>query len=540
LKLTSNKESTGEHQEIRVDELQAIISKAKGLSDSEHSTLSAAVETLGFITHALESKDVSIERLKRMLFGASTETSNAVLEGLFEPKKSDPSSSASGTTKSKVKGHGRNGADSYTGAVTIDVPHDIFKPGDACPSCPSGKLSPIKRPGTIVRVTGMAPLSATVYKLEKLRCNACGEVFTAREPPGVGPAKYDEGAVSMIALLKYAVGMPFHRLEKLQDGLGIPLPSSTQWDLVAQASESLLHAYQELVRQAAQGDVLHNDDTTMKILELTGKRRSDAIASGDIDPDQRVGIFTSGIVSIKDKVEIALFFTGNKHAGENLANVLALRASDLTTPIQMCDALSHNTCGEFDTIVSNCLVHARRQFVEVSANFPDECRFVIEAFREVYRTDAMARQENLRDEERLALHQKTSAPVMEKFKTWMDKQIVERLIEPNSGLGAAIKYTRKHWDKLTLFLRKAGAPLDNNTCERALKKTIVNRKNAYFYKTREGARIGDLYMSLIHTTERCGGNPFEYLVSLQKNAKAVAESPADWMPWNYLKALEGQ
>ncbi len=122
----------------------------------------------------------------------------------------------------------------------------------------------------------------------------------------------------------------------------------------------------------------------------------------------------------------------------------------------------------------------------------------------------------------------------------MSTQIEGHLVEPNSGLGKAIQYTRKHWDKLTLFLREPGAPLDNNTCERALKKAIINRKNAYFYKTRRGARIGDLYMSLIHTIERCGGNSYAYMVALLKNEAAAQASPSDWMPWNYIGALDGQ
>jgi hypothetical protein len=96
---------------------------------------------------------------------------------------------------------------------------------------------------------------------------------------------------------------------------------------------------------------------------------------------------------------------------------------------------------------------------------------------------------------------------------------------------------RKHWEKLTLFLREPGAPLDNNVCERALKKAILHRKNAYFFKSRRGARVGDLFMSLIHTAERCKASPFDYLVALLRNAKAVADSPGAWMPWNYGQQL---
>jgi len=107
------------------------------------------------------------------------------------------------------------------------------------------------------------------------------------------------------------------------------------------------------------------------------------------------------------------------------------------------------------------------------------------------------------------------------------------LVEPHSALGAAIQYLRKHWEKLTLFLRVPGAPLDNNICERALKKAILHRKNALFYKTQNGADVGDLHMSLIHTCELCGANPFDYLTQLQRHAEEVATTPDRWLPWNY-------
>jgi transposase len=539
-------------KEVRIDDLEAIVARAKegALTDEEHGTLKDAIGTLSFLTNAIESKDVTLSRLRKMLFGASTESLSNVLGTTEADAAKDDATSAAdameqeleraASSKSSMpkKGHGRAGADAYTGATRVDVPHSELKSGMACPACPKGTLYATKTPGLLVRVTGMAPLAATVHQLEKLRCGLCGKISTAIAPAGIGSKKYDEGAAAMVALLKYGAGLPFNRIETLQAGLGIPMPSSTQWEIVQAGSRKLLPAYQELVRQAAQGDVLHNDDTTMKILELTGARREDAIKAGDIDENQRVGLFTSGIVSVKEGVEIALFFTGHQHAGENLADVLALRAGDLAPPIQMSDALAQNTCGEFQALLANCLTHARRNFVEVTKNFPEECEFVLRSLAGVYRNDAIAREEALSPAARLEWHQAESGPLMQDLEHWLKAQIEEKLVEPNSGLGKAIKYMRKHWAKLTLFLREPGAPLDNNTCERALKKAIINRKNAYFYKTREGARIGDLYMSLIHTAERCRISPFEYLVALLKHHEAVVAAPDDWMPWNYATALE--
>ena len=203
----------------------------------------------------------------------------------------------------------------------------------------------------------------------------------------------------------------------------------------------------------------------------------------------------------------------------------------------MCDAGSANTSGDFETILGACLAHGRRHFVDVAPYFPEESRKVLETLREVYKTDADARNQKLSPELRLLLHQKESTPRMTELKEWLDKQIEERLIEPNSSLGEAVRYLRKHWDRLTLFLRKAGAPLDNNICERALKRVILHRKNSLFYRSLTGAAVGDLYMSLYQTCELNGVAAFPYLVSVLRHYGEAAKKPSAWMPWNYRDAL---
>jgi transposase len=534
-------------KEVPVEKLREIVARTSTgpLDEEERTLLASAVDTLGFLTTAIEDKSLTLAKLRSYLFGSATESSKNILGGSGDGG-GDHGSVGGGKPKDgepKPKGHGRRGAEQYTGANRCNVLHANLAEKDACPACGRGKVYALANGRTLVRVTGMAPISATVYELAQLRCNACGTIFTADIPAGVGPAKYDEGAVAMIGLLKYGAGLPFNRIQELQRGLGIPLPASTQWELVSEHSQALLPAYQELVRQAAQGDVLHTDDTTMKILEFVGERRRKAIEAGDIDPDQRVGLFTSGIVSVGgiqtgDETEarppeIVLFFTGHDHAGENLEEVLKKRAPTLAPPIHMCDALSSNTAGEFEALLARCVAHGRRAFVELFQNFPDECRRVLEDLRTVYRVDGEARVAGLDAQARLALHQEQSKPVMKALHDWMKAQFAERRVEPNSSLGKAIAYMLRHWEGLTLFLREPGAPLDNNTCERALKKAVLNRKNAYFYRTQYGAEVGDLYMSLIHTCERRGTSPFEYLRTLLANAAAVAAAPADWMPWNY-------
>jgi transposase len=256
--------------------------------------------------------------------------------------------------------------------------------------------------------------------------------------------------------------------------------------------------------------------------------------------DERTGVFTSGIVSTGQGWKIALYFTGRQHAGENIADVLKQRAEELPAPIQMCDALSRNVpklLAGVDILLANCLAHGRRQFVEVAANFPGECRYVLEMLGHVYGRDAQARERRLRPEQRLQFHQQHSGPVMQQLNGWLEAQSAGKKTEPNSGLGKAITYLLRHWQPLTTCLRVAGAPIDNNIVERALKRAVLHRKNALFYRTLNGAQVGDLFMSLIHTCELCDTNSFDYLTELQRHAQELAANPASWMPWTYRETL---
>lgn len=543
--------------EVDSTRLEEVLDRVEQALDEPDATLVRRVfESYAYVTDLVEDKNTTIYRLRQLFFGKRTEKTKAVVkesagpaavgvghDGAVDPQltQHEPDTGPRNNqeeTAAPTPGHGRNGADAYTGAARIDVPHPTLKAGAACPACRDGIVYE-KTPGVIVRITGQPPLTATVYQLQKLRCHLCGEVFTAAAPAAAGDRKYDATAGSMIGLLKYGSGLPFNRLEGLQGHLDMPLPASTQWDVVQAVATNLKPALAELIRQAAHGEVLHNDDTTIKILALMKQhaRPTNADGAGEEtnDADQRRGLYTSGVVALRDGHRVALFFSGRRHAGENLAQVLQLRAAELPPPIQMCDALSRNLPGELQTIVAHCLAHARRQFVDVYDRFPEPCRYLLEMLAVVYRNDARAQQ--LTPPARLELHQRESQPTMQQLHGWLTRQLDEKHTEPNSALGGAIRYMLKHWEKLTLFLRQAGAPLDNNICERALKKAILHRKNALFYKTLNGAQVGDLFMSLIYTCQLNDINPFDYLTQLQEHADDLAAHPEAWLPWNYPTTL---
>lgn len=520
--------------EITAQDVNCLIERGekRSFTDQDYLIVLAVIRNYFALHDAYQEKSRTILRFLSRIFGHRTEKAKDVLKKAFlQQPPSDPTTTPpTEPGKAKPKGHGRNGASSYPGAEKVRVSHCCYKAGDGCPLCPKGKLYPFYEPGVEVRIVGRPPLEATIYEVEKLRCNLCGEIFTAQVPEESGKDKYDETAGAMVALLKYGTGLPFNRMEKLHESLGVPLPASTQWEIVEKTADRIHPVYSELIRQAAQGELLHSDDTTMKVLANCKKSKGDDETSGK-------GSFTTGILAVQDERHMALFFTGKKHAGQNMAEILKQRASGLSPPVYMCDALSRNVPKELETILANCLAHARRNFVDLVPSFPEECRYVIEALAKVYHHDKRAKEKGLSVDQRLRLHQEHSSPVMARLKEWLQNQFDQRKVEPNSSMGKAIAYMLNHWKPLTLFLRVPGAPLDNNLCEQILKRAILHRKNSLFFKTEHGAYIGDLFMSLIHTCTLNRVNPFHYLTTLQKHSSELFKDPKRWLPWNYQQAV---
>jgi transposase len=486
----------------------------RNLSEQDYEVLQGLAEAVQILGEALKEKDTALGRLCKYLFGAPTESAKNVLKKPEQPGQKP--------TPEKKPGHGRKPASEYTGGEKVELRHPSLTPGDHCPGCQKGKVYELALPSVSVHFTGGAPLKAKVVERGRLRCNLCGEVFVPELPEDVSDKKHDESAAAMLAILKYGCGFPLNRLEKLQGHLGQPLPASTQWDILNASAITLAPVLDALIECAAQGHLIHNDDTTMKVLEFLKETEAD-----------RKGVFTTGIVSHFETHRIGLFMTGHQHAGENLTELLKRRVTGLAPPIQMCDALSRNTSRDFETILANCLAHARRQFVELVDRFPEDCAHVIEQLGTVYHQDEITKNQGLSAEQRLGHHQQHSKPVMDELKTYCENQIEQQTVEPNSALGKAIKYMLWHWEKLTRFLTVPGAPLDNNICERILKFAICHRKNALFYKTQHGAHVGDLFMSLIHTCQFAGVNPLDYLTWLFRNAMQISKNPHGFLPWNY-------
>jgi len=427
-------------------------------------------------------------------------------------------------------GHGRLGAADYPGAERACCTHDQYQAGDRCPQCARGWLHR-SRPLVRLRFTGQPLAKVTHYELEQLRCGACGLLFVAHMPPAVGQETYDLSLKVNLAVAHYHLGLPFKRIESFQHLVGMPLPDATQWELVEQVADSVYPPFEYLKRLGAQQPLVYQDDTGARILSLIKENQAEP-------PPVRKGMYTT-VLRFEGEQSICLYFTGRQHAGENLDDLLAHRDPDLA-PIQwMSDGLAANTPkGHKDQAVDlSCLVHGRRQFVDIDDFFPSECARVIDAIATIYKHEAHCKDQQLTPAQRLAYHQEHSREVMDELKTWMEQQLEDRLVEPNSRLGGAFAYLLKRWKALTRFLHIPGAPLDNNTAERALKIILRYRKNSLFYKNAHGAYVGDVLTSLIETCRLAGANPLDYLRALMENRSTVFADPAACLPWNYRETL---
>ena len=481
-----------------------------------------------WMAQQLELGQLSIAKLRKLFQIQGSEKVSS------RKPKNDPSSQASShTPETDKKGHGRNSADAYQGADIVEVEHPELNPGDTCPAeaC-DGRLYEMSEPGVLISVTGAPLASATRYNLQKLRCAICEIIYTAPLPDGVSDKKYDANFIAMLMINKYFMSVPLYRQDRLQNHLGIPLPASTQWDLMVGFEPMLKALYKALSQDAANGLALCYDDTSAKIMS-----EIKAAKTAEKGEKNKHTCFTTGIVSLHEDHHTYLYITDNRTAGKCIADIMTMRNAKLDPPIMMCDALSANIPqGIADDlyILCFCLVHARRQFYELPNGYDDVADKVIGLIGSIYDNEAHTKGNSR--EKRLAYHQEKSTPVMEELKLYLEEQQAE--FEPNSVAGKAIEYILSRWTQLSQFLRHPHAPLDTNIVERALKLVIQVRKSSMFYKSLSSASFASYVQSALYSAAQNEINPCEYMCALMENEHAVIQNPKRWLPWNYKKTLK--
>jgi transposase len=532
------------------EEGEALIERIErnALSAEDQRVLVKVLTFYFWLLFALREAKLSLKRLKALVFGEKPKKrepstaggttgggSTGASGGKMEAAPGGPEAAVSEPPQEKPRpaGHGRHGADVYRAAPTVECRHDELAVGERCPACGRGRLYRLP-PGIEMRLDGNALLSAVRYELEKLRCSACGQIFTASVPATAGAEKYSARARAVLALARYYLGVPWYRLEQFQALVGVPVPDATQWDQAELVGDCTHPIFKYLERIAAQGEVIFQDDTPGRILTLIEENQEAVVqAQATGAAPSRTGMYTTALIVQVGERRICLYYTGRQHAGENLEALLAKREPQREKPLVMSDALSSNNAAETQLIRCHCLAHGRRKFSALDEVFPAESAVVVEALKLVFDHDEAIRREQLNAHERLVYHQAKSGPIMAALQTWLAQQTEERRVEPKSSLGKAIGSLLGHWPTLTRFLTVPGAPLDNNTAERALKLCIRQRKNSLFYATEHSAYIASVLTSVIATCLQAGVNALEYLVAVQEHRQEVFTNPSAWLPWNY-------
>ncbi len=521
--------------------------KASNIPNSTQDFAISCIKLAVWLPKALLEHKIKLSNLRKLIFGLGRknkkkpkDSAQSSVNNADDAKKNDVGKTSSNaesvesealTTTNEIAkpkpGHGRLSHLAYTNTIEHQILTAEHKAGDLCPTLCGGKLYCIE-PGVIVRVKGQNLAAVHKYWIDKLRCASCSYIVKADIPNHVGNEKYDAAFKAILALQKYYVAVPFNRQAYFQSLLGVPLPASTQWQLIEEVGGAALLVFPTLEYIAANGELVHNDDTNVKITDVIRHNRTHP-------SKERTGMFTTGILSRTNQRDIALFYNGTMHAGENMEKLLKKRDTDACEVLQMCDALSRNIPASLKTILCNCLSHGFRKFNDLKEFYPEQCIRVIELIADVYKNDEQTVE--FTKQQRLEYHQEHSAPIMKHLNEYIAHQLDSKQVEPNDSLGNAMRYMLKHWHALSQFLRIAGAPLDNNILERALKIPIRGRRTWLFYKTEYGAMIGGVLTSIIYTCALSGINPLNYLIALQEHKKQIVKEPERWLPWCYEDTL---
>ncbi|HET8706744.1 MAG TPA: IS66 family transposase, partial [Pseudomonadales bacterium] len=369
-----------------------------------------------------------------------------------------------------------------------------------CAACGEGILRKYA-PAEFIRISGHSPYEVTKHVCERLRCDQCGEYFTAplseeAALDGSPNQKYGYSARALMVLNKYNMGNPFYRQESMQDLLHVPISASVVYDQCSLVADAAFPVYTYFMRLAADAKLLKMDDTTNKILDEKG------FVFCKIDSKKnvaRTGVYTSGIIAtLQDDKTIVLFKTNVGHAGEFADEILRNRSANLPAVITLSDALNNNNVYQ-DNIKALCNAHSRREFADIIHNFGADVVHVLAEYQKIWINEDKTEEDKLTPEQRRDYHQQHTLPIMSALRDWGQNKIKHNEVEPNSGLGQAIAYYHRHYDGLTRFCHTPGIPLDNNQMEAMLKLAIRNRKNAYFFKTQNGADVADIHTSIIAT-----------------------------------------
>jgi hypothetical protein len=450
----------------------------------------------------------------------------------------------------KAKGHGRNGAGAYTKAQHVFHTLTLGVIGMLCEACGLGKIYRY-REKIVVRVLGQPLFCAEVHHYEQGRCRNCGRIIRATGPAavleGVGSSSYviyDWSAGAMLIVMHYFGGAPFKRIESMHQGWGIPMADANQWNLANECDDLLLPLYKAFERHAIQKATnFRIDDTGSMIVTLQRQIQAEIDALqliGESTKDVRTGINATGVYWETPDGPVILFYTGRHHAGEIVDQLLRHRQVSMPKLVKCTDGASKNFDHEHKDKVfeSTCNAHAFLKFRDIKDKYPAEYAIAGAVYKQVFDHDDEAKAQGLNPVDRMLYHREHSKPRMEQLKAMCEEKIKSKLVEPNSALWEPLTFILNQWERLSLFWKVPGVPLDSNLVEQALIIPVRYLAGSFNYHTEDGATVGDHHMSLIATARANGVEPVAYLTECLRCHEDLRKRPEHYLPWVYRERLK--
>jgi transposase len=533
------------------------------LSAEEQRVLAGVLETWAHVVERAQDRDFNISQLRKILgiFLKRQKSSNSGPSGEgssndgedggkpdVEPEYSsetspvqDETSSTddSGSEPSPGKNrdeHGRRSAEDFPGAPICYHGHPTLVPGCQCPQCNRGKLYKY-RPSQYMTISGQPVFAATKHVVDQLQCNLCDAIFKAPLSEGAqldgafGNTLYSYSAVAMIAIFKFFGVVPWHRMETLQDWIGVHVPDASMFDQCERLANTIAPVVNYLERLSADAPMFYGDDTGACVINerraVIAERKSGKLV-------ERTGCHTTCVIAVTSEGHrITHFRIGIQHTGEVLDQILEGRDSALPAPLVMSDALSANSVTVCKVHECFCNTHALRNFKDLKERYPEEAGYALERYKKIYNNEDQCQEHQLTAAERLAYHKEHSRPLLQEICTHCLTLIDGKEIEPNSDIGRAYNYVYNHEYELSAFCRYPGAPLDNNLAEQTLRLPVHLRDAAPFYRNGVGAKISTVILTLGVTAYHAGVNLLDYFVAMLRHANDVRSQPHAWLPWCY-------
>jgi hypothetical protein len=277
-------------------------------------------------------------------------------------------------------------------------------------------------------------------------------MVTAPLPAEAGTGKDSARARAGLAVSRYSLGLPLDRLEGDQPMRGVPVPEATQWEQIEQLGDCSDKVFASLETLAAQGALIQQDDTSVRLLSLMAENRTHQAAAealGCARSQERTGMFTTALVVKVGERLLCLSSSGRSHAGENFKALVERREADRDKPRVMSDARSRHEVDETTVMRCHCLAQGRRQCSALADVFPRECQVVLDTLKQVFAHDEEARDQQMSPEARFAYHQEESHPLMAELSQGLQPQVDDHLVEPHSARGKAIASMQTPWEPLT-------------------------------------------------------------------------------------------